>query len=69
MTRSLPEANSAISRIREMPYGIAHSTAAVAELDRITLERARRGDMAAHAAIYERYGTACYNLALRVLSA
>ena len=38
MTRSLPEANSAISRIREMPYGIAHSTAAVAELDRITAE-------------------------------
>lgn len=38
-----------------------------AELDRITLERARRGDTAAHAAIYERYGTACYNLALRVL--
>lgn len=37
------------------------------ELDRITLERARRGDMAAYAAIYARFGTACYNLALRVL--
>jgi RNA polymerase sigma-70 factor (ECF subfamily) len=37
------------------------------ELDRITLERARRGDMAAYSAIYERFGTACYNLALRVL--
>ncbi|MEP7044479.1 MAG: RNA polymerase sigma factor [Dokdonella sp.] len=37
------------------------------ELDRITLERARRGDMSAYAAIYERFGTACYNLALRVL--
>ncbi len=37
------------------------------ELDRVTLERARRGDMAAFAAIYERFGGACYNLALRVL--
>lgn len=37
------------------------------ELDRITLERARRGDMDACAAIYERFGTACYNLALRIL--
>lgn len=36
-------------------------------LDRITLERARRGEMAAFAAIYERFGSACYNLALRVL--
>lgn len=36
-------------------------------LDRITLERARRGEMAAFAAIYERFGGACYNLALRVL--
>ena len=36
-------------------------------LDRVTLERARRGDMAAFAAIYERFGAACYNLALRVL--
>ena len=37
------------------------------ELDRITLERARRGDMDACAAIYRRFGTACYNLALRIL--
>lgn len=36
-------------------------------LDRITLERARRGEMAAFAAIYQRFGGACYNLALRVL--
>lgn len=36
-------------------------------LDRITLERAKRGEMAAYAAIYERFGGACYNLALRVL--
>ncbi|MFI4969007.1 MAG: RNA polymerase sigma factor [Lysobacterales bacterium] len=36
-------------------------------LDRVTLERARRGDMAAFAAIYERFGGTCYNLALRVL--
>ena len=36
-------------------------------LDAMTLERARRGDMTAFAAIYERYGSACYNLALRVL--
>lgn len=37
------------------------------ELDRVTLERARRGDMAAFAAIYDRFGGACYTLALRVL--
>lgn len=36
-------------------------------LDRVTLECARRGDMAAFAAIYQRFGSACYNLALRVL--
>ncbi|HEY0179253.1 MAG TPA: RNA polymerase sigma factor [Dokdonella sp.] len=36
-------------------------------MDRITLERARRGDMTAYAAIYERFGGACYNLALRML--
>lgn len=36
-------------------------------LDHITLEHARRGDMAAFAAIYQRFGSACYNLALRVL--
>ena len=36
-------------------------------LDRITLERAKRGDMAAFAMIYQRFGGACYTLALRVL--
>ena len=36
-------------------------------LDRITLERARRGEMAAFAAIYQRFASACYTLALRVL--
>jgi RNA polymerase sigma-70 factor (ECF subfamily) len=36
-------------------------------LDRLTLERARRGDMNAFASIYERFGGACYTLALRVL--
>lgn len=36
-------------------------------LDRLTLERARRGEMAAFAAIYERFSGACYTLALRVL--
>jgi len=36
-------------------------------LDRVTLERARRGEMAAFAAIYSRFSGACYTLALRVL--
>ncbi len=36
-------------------------------LERATLERARRGDMDAFAAIYDRYGSACFTLALRVL--
>ena len=36
-------------------------------LEPATLERARRGDMTAFAQIYQRYGLACYNLALRVL--
>lgn len=36
-------------------------------LDVAMLERARRGDMTAFGAIYEGYGVACYNLALRVL--
>ena len=36
-------------------------------LDSVTLERARGGDMAAFEVIYERFGSACYNLALRVL--
>jgi RNA polymerase sigma-70 factor (ECF subfamily) len=37
------------------------------ELDARTLARARHGDMAAFADIYEHYGRACYNLALRIL--
>lgn len=36
-------------------------------LDEVTLQRARRGDATAFAAIYDRYGIACYNLALRIL--
>jgi RNA polymerase sigma factor (sigma-70 family) len=36
-------------------------------LDRMTLERARRGDMKAYAAIYTQFGASCYTLALRVL--
>lgn len=36
-------------------------------LDEITLQRARRGDADAFAAIYDRYSVACYNLALRIL--
>ncbi|SFN38702.1 RNA polymerase sigma factor [Dokdonella immobilis] len=36
-------------------------------LDGRLLERARRGDGAAHAAIYRTYARACYNLALRIL--
>ena len=36
-------------------------------LDGQVLTRARRGDGAAHAAIYRVYSRACYNLALRIL--
>lgn len=36
-------------------------------LDPLTLERAKRGEARAQAAIYELYGTACFNLALRIL--
>lgn len=36
-------------------------------LEAATLERARRGDMTAFAFIYDRFASACYNLALRVL--
>ena len=36
-------------------------------LDETTLVRAKRGDAAAHAAIYMKYSRACYNLALRIL--
>ncbi|MHA7134956.1 hypothetical protein [Oerskovia turbata] len=38
MTRSVNEANSALFRVREMPYGIARSTAAAAELDEIATD-------------------------------
>ncbi len=37
------------------------------EIDAPTLERARRGDMAAFAAVYRLYARACYTLALRIL--
>jgi RNA polymerase sigma-70 factor (ECF subfamily) len=37
-------------------------------LDGAILERARRGDTTAFAAIYSLYGRACYNLALRMLA-
>ncbi len=37
------------------------------KLDALTLERARRGDMQAFAAVYGTYGRACYTLALRIL--
>lgn len=49
------------------PEGARAATGFGQPLDRITLERARRGEMAAYSAIYERFGGACYNLALRVL--
>lgn len=38
MTRSVHEANEALFHVREMPYGIARSTTAAAELERITAE-------------------------------
>ncbi|HNR90822.1 MAG TPA: sigma-70 family RNA polymerase sigma factor [Dokdonella sp.] len=37
------------------------------ELDALTLERARRGDVRAFEAIYRMYARACYTLALRIL--
>lgn len=37
------------------------------EVDAITLARARRGDAAAHTALYRLYSRACYTLAMRVL--
>jgi len=37
------------------------------ELDALTLERARRGDVRAFEAVYRMYNRACYNLALRIL--
>ena len=36
------------------------------ELDALTLERARRGERPAFAAVYDRYGRAAYTLALRL---
>ncbi|RXR27831.1 hypothetical protein EQW78_05265 [Oerskovia turbata] len=38
MTRTVHEANEALFRVREMPYGVARSTAAEAELARITAD-------------------------------
>ena len=43
------------------------STGFGSNLDAATLARARRGDMPAFAALYQLYGRACYNLALRIL--
>ncbi|HZP65019.1 MAG TPA: RNA polymerase sigma factor [Rudaea sp.] len=37
------------------------------DVDAMTLARAQRGDMQAFAAIYERFGRACFMLALRML--
>lgn len=37
------------------------------DVDAMTLARAQRGDMQAFAALYRRYGRACFNLALRIL--
>lgn len=36
------------------------------EIDSLTMQRARKGEMQAFAAIYEAYGKRCYNLALRM---
>jgi RNA polymerase sigma-70 factor (ECF subfamily) len=46
---------------------MADANAFFSPLDAFTLERARRGDAAAFAMLYERYKRACFNLALRVL--
>lgn len=48
-------------RIKQVRSGFGQT------LEAATLARARQGDMAAFALIYERFGSACYNLALRVL--
>jgi RNA polymerase sigma factor (sigma-70 family) len=37
------------------------------EIDAITLARARRGDVSAHAVIYKTFAKPCYTLAMRVL--
>lgn len=44
-----------------------NATGFAREVDAVTLARARRGDMQAHAAIYQVYARACYTLAMRVL--
>jgi RNA polymerase sigma-70 factor (ECF subfamily) len=43
------------------PTGFARET------DDVTLARARRGDMQAHATIYRTYSRACFTLAMRIL--
>jgi len=48
-----------------LPNDIASGFAQV--LDPEILSRARRGDRKAHDAIYQRYGRACYTLAMRIL--
>lgn len=54
-------ADGSSQRVESSPIGFAQI------LDEVTLQRARRGDANAFAAIYDRYGAACYNLALRIL--
>ena len=54
-------ADGSSQRVESAPIGFAQL------LDDLTLQRARRGDADAFAAIYDRYGSACYNLALRIL--
>ena len=56
-------ADGQTSYVEALPGGSGFGQA----LDRFTLERAKRGEMAAFAAIYERFSGACYTLALRVL--
>ena len=48
-----------------LPNDIASGFAQI--LDPEILSRARRGDRKAHDAIYQRYGRACYTLAMRIL--
>lgn len=54
-------ADGSSQRVESSPTGFAQI------LDEVTLQRARRGDADAFAAIYDRYAVACYNLALRIL--
>lgn len=44
-----------------------NTTGFARETDAVTLARARRGDMQAHAAIYTTYSRACFTLAMRIL--